>query len=291
MAIELSTQQRTRALSAIEAAREFLLSADYPLGTALVDHLGRNERGAKVVEALQAFQNEEGGFGRGLEVDIKAPESNPFATRLAMTAMLAVRDDSVETLKPSLQEWLASNQNDDGDWHLSAATRAGELAPWFAHWQHPSLNPACCVTGLANRLGIATPEMLARTEKLFGAKSSVVDIQTGGFYELLPYVEYIDSGVVVADRSALLDELATAISTRTDEVYADALHFWEQVLAGGPELIDRLPGSLLAERFDALLAEQQPDGGWPTPYDQGWRPWSTTGACLALFQVLGGDSD
>src|SRR5688572_16065539 len=126
-----------RVQTSASAARVFLESSDYPLGVALIDHLIFDIPGTEVVEALRGFQNPDGGFGRGLEVDISAPDSNPFATRLAMTVLLQLRDESARELLPTLQEWLVANQAEDGDWYLSEATRAGNLAPWFAAWTHP----------------------------------------------------------------------------------------------------------------------------------------------------------
>jgi hypothetical protein len=251
----------------------------------LIDHLLEGGSGDEVVNALKAFQNPDGGFGRGLEVDIAAPDSNPFATRLAMIALLQLQDDSANLLLPSIQKWLMANQAEDGDWHLSAATRAGSLAPWFAAWTHPSLNPACCVTGLANRLGIASRQMLERTAQLFDKLSSVDQVASGSFYDLLPYSEYLTAVDNVPHRDAYLNAFAARVTTSADEIYADAAHFWDQVLALGSPLMDRLSEEMLATWAERLLAEQSSDGGWSTPYDPAWRPWATTAAIFVVADL------
>ena len=76
----------------IEAAIAFCKAQDYPLGAALIAHRWRDGAADDVVAALSRYQNGDGGFGNGLEVDIAAPESNPFATRLAMQSLLALTD-------------------------------------------------------------------------------------------------------------------------------------------------------------------------------------------------------
>lgn len=285
MSFSLSAEQFARVPAAISGGRAFLVAAGYPLGLALVDHLSTGASADTVVDALTAFQNSDGGFGRGLEVDIQAPASNPFATRLAMTVLLALPAAAAPQMKTSLQSWLVANQAADGDWHLSPETRSGDLAPWFRGWEHPSLNPACCVAGLANRLGVATPEMLALTADLFSRKASIEQVATGGFYDLLPYVEYVTCGVDVPDRDRYLDAIAASIAERSDEIFSDASHFWDSVLAAGPALMRRLPGNVLSRQVDALLDEQEDDGGWPTPYDPAWRAWGTAGNCLALSRL------
>lgn len=271
--------------SAAVAARAFLEACTYPLGSAMVDHLVFDGPGSAVTNAIRAFQNPDGGFGRGLEVDIGARDSNPFATRLAMIALLHVRDGSARELLPHVQQWLVANQATDGDWHLTAATRAGRLAPWFAAWTHPALNPACCMTGLATRLGIATPTMLERTAQLFGELATVDQVANGTFYDLLPYSEYLTAIDHVPNQQVYLDAFAKRIATSADEIYDDAAHFWDQVLALGTPLTNRLGKELLATWAKRLLAEQSADGGWETPYDPAWRPWATTSAVVALFQL------
>ncbi|HYJ12010.1 MAG TPA: hypothetical protein VEW66_00340, partial [Thermomicrobiales bacterium] len=214
-----------------------------------------------------------------------APNSNPFATRLAMIALLQVQDGNAQELLPALQRWLVANQAEDGDWHLSNGTRAGKLAPWFAAWTHPSLNPACCVTGFAHRLGIATVDMLDRTAGLFDALASVEQVTNGTFYDLLPYSEYLTAVDNVPQQEAYLDAFAARITAAADEVYEDAAHFWDQVLALGIPLTERLSQNMLATWAERLLAEQSSDGGWTTPYDPAWRPWATTGAVIVLAHL------
>ena len=266
-------------------AREFLTTQQNPLGLALIDHLVADGPASDVVTALAAYQNEDGGFGRGLEVDIAAPASNPFATRLAMQVLLLLPAEARTPMLPSLQAWLEANQAPDGDWHLSAATRSGDLAPWFAAWQHPALNPACCVTGLANRLGIATTSMLERTASLFSAGASIEQVAQGTFYDLLPYAEYLTAIQDIENRDAWLDTFAERIRAASTEIYADAGHFWEQVLALGGPIIERLPSELLASNATHLMDEQEADGSWPSPYSPAWQPWITSMAIATLYQL------
>lgn len=271
-----------RASAVIEKSRVFLQGYDYPLGTRLLDHLIDGASADPVIVALAHYQNSDGGFGRGLEVDMASPASNPFATRLAMTALTTLQSlpESASPMMASLADWLTANQAADGDWHLSSETRNGKLAPWFAAWEHPNLNPALCIAGFAHRLRIGTPDMQSRTASLFRAQASVEMAASADFYGLLPYVEYVDA-LPPADRDVYLDAISANIHAHHSSCYADAGHFWEQVLAAGPDLVARLDADLLDSYAPRLLNEQDADGGWPTPYDQAWRPWATTmSACI-----------
>lgn len=275
---------------AVTGGRRFVEQAGFPLGVAMIDHAWSSGSPEVVIEHLAAFQNDDGGFGRGLEVDIGSPASNPFAARLAMSILLGlgVLPGNASDMTMALQQWLIANQADDGDWHFSRETRSGDLAPWFAGWTFPALNPACCLAGLANRLGIATPEMLERVARLFSDMASLDAARTGDFYNLLPYVEYT-GGVEWEEREAYLDAIASNIAgSVSGGRYEDAGHFWEHVLGGGSDLVARLAVEMLSQQADRLLGEQGPDGGWPTPYNDAWRPLLTAQACCTLARLRDG---
>ncbi len=286
---KLSAEQTGRARALVDPALEFLHEWRFPLGTALVRHHWNDGPAGAVLAELSAFQNEDGGFGRGLEVDIKAPASNPFAARLAMADLISLRDRPASPVIDRLGTWLQDDQHPDGDWHFSDAVYAGELPPWFAAWTFPSLNPACCVAGHANRLGIAPPEMRERVARLFAAKASLDDVASGEFYAVLPYVEYLGGIDDVPDRATWLDAVGRVLnSDAAGDGFADAGHFFELALGGGPDLIRRIPEATLSRQADRLLAEVEADGGWPSAYDDAWRPRITASALTVLAKLRDG---
>lgn len=287
-AFQLSPDRAEAARGAATRAADFLARAGYPLGQAIVAHHWDGGPAVAVVDALAAYQNTDGGFGNGLEVDIASPASNPFATRLAMHVLLGLRERPTRELETRLQKWLSTTQHDDGDWHFTEETRSGDLAPWFAGWTFPSLNPACCLAGLANALGMATPAMLDRVARLFADKASLDEARSGEFYNVLPYVEYLH-GVDVPQRDDWLDAVAANINaTESSDGYADAGHFWELAIGGGPDLVTRLSPDALDRQANRLLEEQGPDGGWPTPYNDAWRPWLTASNASTLAHLRDG---
>ncbi|MDQ3654419.1 MAG: hypothetical protein M3457_04990 [Chloroflexota bacterium] len=285
---QLDDAQARAARVAAGQGCQFLEEAGFSLGVATIDHAWNGGSGEAVVEQLGAFQNEDGGFGRGLEVDIESPASNPFAARLAMSILLGLDTRRPASLESNLQRWLVANQDDDGDWHFSSETKASGLAPWFAGWTFPSLNPACCLAGLANQLGIATPDMLDRVARLFGGKATLDEARTGDFYTLLPYAEYA-GGVTWTDRDSYVDAIAgNIVEGAKAGTYADAGHFWEHALGGGSDVAARIPQEVLAQNANRLMTEQTPDGGWPTPYNDAWRPFFTAQACVTLARLRDG---
>jgi hypothetical protein len=273
---------RTRQLrAAVERALPFLEASDYPLGVAWVRHCWHDGPAGDVLEALARYQQPDGGFS-GLEVDIKAQVSNAFAGRLAMQVLLSLGKDAGAGIAGRLGAWYASNQDADGDWHFPPEVYQHSLAPWFAAWEFPGLNPACCVAGLTHALGIDTPEMQARVATLWDEKATLDQARSGDFYPMLPIVEYV-AHIDVPERETWLDALAEGVTRGiAANSFGDAEHALEHIVGSGPDLIVRLERGDLVKVIDAVLADQRDDGGWQTPYDPAWRPW-TTASTLALL--------
>jgi hypothetical protein len=280
----LSDVQRSRAEALVEPALRFLAASDHLLGESLVRSCWSDGASDAVATSLAAYQNEDGGFGKGLEVDIKAPISNPFAGRLAMQVMLTAPPSATEALRAPFARWLAAHQHEDGDWHFAPEVLQHEIAPWFAEWTFPSLNPACCIAGYAQRLGLATPEMLARVASLFERLGSTDEARTGQFYNVLPYVEYV-AGIEFPERDDYVAAIAAGVSMRS---YDDAQHFFDHAINGGLDLVAQIPSELLSSQADRLMDEVANDGGWPTPYDPAWRPWATATAMTTLARLRDG---
>lgn len=94
-----------------------------PLHRAALSHRVRGGPAAAVVEALRAHQNGDGGFGRGLELDILYPGSSPLATSIAFQWLVRYEDvpgapDMIargvryfeDTYLPERQGWLAQRR-------------------------------------------------------------------------------------------------------------------------------------------------------------------------------------
>lgn len=278
----LTPVQTERVHAAAERALPFFEASGYPLGTALTRYHFEDGSADAVVDALGRYQNADGGFGNRLEVDLASPVSNPWAARLAMQALLSLRERPNSPLIARLGMWLNSAQHEDGDWHLDPAAYEDDLSPWFRSWTFPTLNPSCCLAGLGTELGLIEERTTQRTAALFNRLGSLEAARTSDFYSLLPYIEYFHA-IDHPERGAFLDAVAANITaTRAAGRYADIAHFLDHALGGGPALLERLDAAQVSAAVDAVLDEQQPDGGWPNEYSAAWRPWATAALLFTL---------
>lgn len=90
----------------------------------------------KVIQILSAFQNEDGGFGHGIEPDFWSPHSSPMATWAAGQILMEIGADANETIVKSMISYLTNTiQKETGMW-FSALPENNHYphAPWW-HWR------------------------------------------------------------------------------------------------------------------------------------------------------------
>jgi hypothetical protein len=245
-------------------------------------HFGEGSK-EQMIAALAQYQNADGGFGNALEPDISAPDSNPFATELALLICIQAGIPGNHALLRRTVSYLEATQHEDGDWRFVPGVYEHELAPWFAAWEWPSLNPACTTAGLLRELDLGSVELHGRVETLFNRLAKAEDCISGGFYGVRPYAFYFNQNRTHPQRELYISGvLWWLIRQHVEGADIDGGHYFEYARTPETWVGHNLPGAIAQERLDRMLAEQQDDGGWPTPYDAAWRGWTTMQNLLIL---------
>ncbi len=236
----------------------------------------------ELIQELVAYQNPDGGFGQAFEPDIPSPLSQPFAARLAFRVIESASLPISLPMVKALESWLVNAQDDDGCWRLPPGLAEHPLAPWFAGWTFPSLNPALCLAGAMTRLGLGTVTTQQSVARLFDQLASTEEAESGEFYAVLPYAEYVPWVPEVND-GPYLDALVGGIARRASSGgYEDPGHFFEHAGPANGPVADRLNKDVIREQLRRLAEEQEADGSWPTPYAHHWKSWSTATAVITL---------
>src|SRR3954451_24580946 len=79
-----------------------------PLDRALFDFHFYNGPASAVIREVVAFQNKDGGFGHGIEPDLKTPNSTPLATSVGMQYLDAVGAEPDEASVRMATDYLAN---------------------------------------------------------------------------------------------------------------------------------------------------------------------------------------
>jgi hypothetical protein len=277
--------------AAFARARAFMREAARPLERALFARAFEGGGAAAVREALAAFRNDDGGFGRALEPDLRMPGSSVLATAKALGVLQRIEapaDDPfvsgaigwlVRAFDPALAAWRsvppeaeAWPHADHWKWALHADGRRwpvgvlprAEIVAFLHAW------PGCAPAALRDD----------QTRRLVAALEAA-DVSIGP--DALVHCE-IFARTPQAPRAAR-DAVAARVRALGVEMVCRDSGQWGSYVAK-PRKLAPLPDSILAEplaaevarNLDYEIARQDADGSW-APY------WSWRGAFPDVWPV------
>lgn len=233
---------------------------------------------AGVLSALDAYRNPDGGYGWGLEPDLRSPESQPGAALHAFEVMAEIAPATTPRAA-ALCAWLESVTCGDGG--LPFALPLGlpaATAPWWAGADPSvsSLQITSVSAAAAHRVAAHDPAVAAhpwlRRATAYCLEAIGALREPPGAYVLAFAVRFLDavyeSYPEAAELLARLGELVPAdgrvpVEGGTADEALRPLDFAPYPDRPARELF--APGVIEAD-LDRLAAEQREDGGWTVDY-------------------------
>jgi hypothetical protein len=254
-----------------------------------------------VLAALSAYRNADGGYGHGLEPDLRAPESQPAA---ALHAFEVFADVAPVTAPEAVQlcDWLGAVALPDGGlpFALPIEDPSGSAPFWAQADPHAfSLQITAIVAAHANRVAAHDPAVaghpwLARATRCCLAAIDALDAAPPA-YELAFAVRFLDA---VHDRDGgaqgMLARLAEYVPRDgrlrvTGGLADEALRPIDLAPEPGRPARSLLDEAAVAADLDRLAAEQDEDGGWSVDFQSyspaaalEWRGYATVRALSVL---------
>ncbi|MGH9278589.1 MAG: hypothetical protein ACRD12_10865 [Acidimicrobiales bacterium] len=286
------------------AARSFLATHGRILDRRRLDLLlgDSTTQAGPVLAALDGYRNPDGGYGWGLEPDLRSAESQPTGGMLAFEVMAEVAPVTTPRAV-ELCDWLDARTLADGGLPLAfpVADPAG-CAPWWANADPTtsSLQTTAQVAATAHLVArhdasVAGHPWLARATAW--CVDAIARLDGRPFaYELLFAVRFLDAlAEVDAAAVPLLDRLAryfppdgvVPVPGGADGEHLRPLDFSPR--PGGPAR--RLfTDEVIAAELDRLAQRQQPDGGWTVDFVAAspaaaleWRGYATVSSLAVLI--------
>jgi hypothetical protein len=277
----------------LENAERFITLNGRVLERRRFDFLFRGGPAEPVFAALDAYRNDDGGYGHALEPDGRGPGSQPVHVLSALDVLTEL--DMIGARAAGICDYLASITGPDGGApFVHPNIREHPRAPW---WQvtedgSGSLLPTASIAGLLHRAGVTHPWLdgadafcLGRIEQLAGTHA----------YEAMACARFLDHAPDRPRAQALAKRLGDLVREQDLIAFAGDVREGE---AHKPHVYAPTPQSVAAAWFtadelsaslDELAAEQAEDGGWPihflvwTPVTEfEWRPIATIGALQTL---------
>jgi hypothetical protein len=285
----------------VQAAVSFLTTSGRLLDRRRLDLLLGTGTPEAVLAALDGYANPDGGFGWGLEPDLRCPESQPAGAMHALEALVeAAAVDSPRV--PALLDWLQRQTLPDGGLPFALPMRDATASAPFWVGADPgvsALQTTSQVAAQAHRLARHRPDVAASGWLRAATAYCLAAIDRMGTappaHELMFAVRFADAvHGAVAEADDLLDRLGRHLPPDgTVPVHGGASGEALRPLDFSPEP-DGASRRLLAPGVvDADLARvaggQQPDGGWRVDFTSyspmagvEWRGYATVAAVDVL---------
>ncbi|HEU4658005.1 MAG TPA: hypothetical protein VFR97_10785 [Capillimicrobium sp.] len=255
--------------------------------------------------ALAAYGNADGGFGWGLEPDLRAPGSQPAGALHAFEVLEEVGPAGSATAL-ALCDWLDGVTLPDGGLPFALAGAAGPgTAPWWAGADpaSSSLHITAAICEAAQRVAAHDPAVaahpwLARATAFCLGAIAELD-EPSGAYELRYVLWLLDAlHDTHADAREHLDRLADLVPASATlpvagGVEGEALRPLDVSPRPAGPLRARIAADAIAADLDRLVAERRADGGWDVDFATQspasaleWRGYATVRA-LKLLRAHG----
>lgn len=286
----------------IEQARTFLTAHGRQLDRRRFDAITGAGEGHAALAALEGYRNADGGYGWGIEPDLRASESQPAGALHALEAMVDA-EPATTPRAVELLDWLASVTLPDGGlpFALPIADSTG-CAPFWAQADPgaSSLQITAAVTAQAHRLAAFDPDTaahpwLARATEYCFAEIRALDGRPFA-YVLSFALQLLDAAVDThPEAPALLDHLATFVPADgavpvEGGAEGETLHLLDFAPRPGRPVRRLVGDAAVADDLDRVEHGQLPDGGWAVDFDSyspaaalEWRGHTTVGNTAILL--------
>ena len=247
-----------------DAAAAFIAANARVLDWRRFQRLFQDGPAAPVRDAVAAYRNEDGGFGRALEPDGRAPSSQAAAAEMALRIMNET-DAWDEDLVRGVCDWLAAVAPAEGGAAFVEPTIAGwPHAPWWVPEDgHPaSLVATGMIAGTLHARGVRHPWLDGATEVMWNriGKLGAVQGVAGGYemFGVLGFLQHVpdrDRAREVFGRVGplILEQKLVALDPEAPGEVHGVLDF-------APE-----PDSLARALFDDATVQRAPGPSGPGP--------------------------
>jgi hypothetical protein len=273
-------------------ARDFIRREARVLDQRLFETIVEGASPDGVVDALRAYRNADGGFGHGLEPDVRCPASLPVYVEVALQDIVAAKATD-ERLVASACDYLSSVS--DGAGAVALAGPVVEAYPHASHWDtwtyQPGLNPTAGIAGLLHALHVDHPWLDRATAYSWEEIEAGVPGEAHAISEVFVFLEHVpDRQRADATRpvaAAALDGASSYRGDPDDPGYGlTPLNYAPTPQSPARSLF---ADDLIERHLDRLQRDQQSDGGWPITWEppgvaptQEWRAIETMRALRVL---------
>jgi hypothetical protein len=257
-----------------DAAAGFMAAHARVLDRRIFQRLFQGGAPGPVRDAVAAYRNEDGGFGHGLEPDVRTAASQPAATEMALRLMDLTGEWDTTMVKDAI-DWLAAIAPAEGGAAFAEPSVAdGPHAPWWvpAEGYPASLIQTGQIAGMLYARGFSHPWLDRATSLMWERIGTLTEPNGYEMFGVLAFLQHVPDrshAQTAFDRVGplLLERNLVALDPQAAGEVQTPLDF-----APLPDSIARalFDDATISAHLDHLAAAQRDDGGWMF----NWLAWS-----------------
>lgn len=265
----------------IEKARDFVCANGALWERALFACLFEDGGTERVHQCLLCYKNPDGGWGHGLEHDLKCPDSNPLALEFLLQ-MIRDTDIPIGGILARTTTWVEQNREEDGALKNPPCLLDYPHAPW---WNDGGQSMPDSITGNLTRLGLCTRSLAESTRRWVQANLTLEKIKANEWlfmaYHAHDYFMNVDDFPNLgAYRKATIQNIIDCAESAPEKQSYVLFSF---ATTPDAKVTQHIPPHLITRNLDYLAESQREDGGWDDEHGlTHWQPYATIVSLLAL---------
>ncbi|MBD3193338.1 MAG: hypothetical protein GF308_22070 [Candidatus Heimdallarchaeota archaeon] len=226
----------------------------------LFEYFFENGSSKDCVKAIRAYQNKDGGFGNGIELDLLCPDSTAIGAETALY-YFDLLDSPDRKIFEGIMDWVKKNQSKEGIIpHPPKNLKNYPHQPW---WEKEDNTRIFSILGYLAKAGITNTEVTAKAKSYLEEESFPEKL---GFYDY-PYLLFLRYLGETKEEKGLLDKLLTKVPS----VFEEHSHHFPLVSRYWYHLIDLMDQKMVNREAKKFLQAIEEDGGMPTIFEE--LPW------------------
>jgi len=251
----------------LDSAQNFILGNARLLERRLFDFLFQNGKSDRVLAALLAYQNEDGGFGNALEPDKRTATSQPIDQEIGLRILDDAGFDPDVVLR--VCDFLQTITTPEGGvpFVLPTVRDAPRADWWNTDDENPpgSINPTASIAGLLHKHGFHHPWLDRATAYCW---QQVEKGQLSNGHDYLCAMQFLEQVPDRARSERAFEKLSAQLLESGQIAYdphASGYVYMPLFFAPSPQSLCRrlFDDATIQAHLEVLAQKQQPDGGWP----------------------------
>ena len=258
---------------AFAASREFLEATARPLELARFRHAFLGAPAQPVLDALREFRNDDGGFGRALDPDLRTPDSSALCTSIALRILRSLEISSEHAVvSGSIGFLLSSLDREQCGWRIIPETaESSPRAPWWYQKGREesfaafSLNPTAEILGylLDSRERVGQEVVSAVSDRVRRELDRPLELEMHELLCCLRLSQTTDLPEVLRGKlhARLIQSIKGTVACDPKDWKGYSLRPLQVADAPESPFIAGLRDAV-AENLDYVIASQNADGSW-----------------------------